>query len=108
MKKLFFLFYPFVFVFASCNQSTDTNSTHDDMNADKEVVACIPEKIKLDIPLIEQITGMKGVEKNGEYKITVPQNDLNIIVDGFKIIPPNGVGKLGGIYTLQQYSNGNG
>jgi hypothetical protein len=35
---------------------------------------------------------MKGVEKNGEYKITVPQNDLSIIVDGFRIIPPMGLG----------------
>ncbi len=35
---------------------------------------------------------MKGVEKNGEYKITVPQNDLNIVVDGFKIIPAMGLG----------------
>jgi len=47
---------------------------------------------KLDIQKIEQITGMKGVEKNGEYKITVPQNDLNVVVDGFKIIPPMGLG----------------
>ena len=35
---------------------------------------------------------MKGDRKNGEYKITVPQNDLNIVVDGFKIIPPMGLG----------------
>ena len=47
---------------------------------------------KLDIQKIEMITGMKGVEKNGEYKITVPQNDLNVMVDGFKIIPPMGLG----------------
>jgi hypothetical protein len=47
---------------------------------------------KLDTGKIEQITGMKGVEKNGEYKITVPQNDLNVVVDGFKIIPPMGLG----------------
>jgi len=47
---------------------------------------------KLDIAKIEQVTGMKGVEKNGEYKITVPQNDLNVTVDGFKIIPPMGLG----------------
>ena len=47
---------------------------------------------KLDVQKIEQITGMKGVEKNGEYKITVPQNDLNVTVDGFKIIPPMGLG----------------
>ena len=47
---------------------------------------------KLDIQKIEKITGMKGVEKNGEYKITVPQNDLNVVVDGFKIIPAMGLG----------------
>ncbi len=47
---------------------------------------------KLDIQKIEQLTGMKGVEKNGEYKITIPQNDLNVVVDGFKIIPPMGLG----------------
>ena len=34
---------------------------------------------------------MKGAEKNGEYKITVPQNDLHIVVDGFKLIPPMGL-----------------
>jgi hypothetical protein len=46
----------------------------------------------LDIKTIEQITGMKGKEQNGEYKITVPQNDLEVSVDGFKIIPPMGLG----------------
>ncbi|MDX3913954.1 MAG: DUF1259 domain-containing protein [Pseudosphingobacterium sp.] len=47
---------------------------------------------KLDIAKIESILGMKGVEKNGEFKITVPQNDLDIRVDSFKIIPPMGLG----------------
>jgi len=46
----------------------------------------------LDIALIEKITGMKGKENNGQYKITVAQNDLNVTVDGFKIIPPMGLG----------------
>lgn len=47
---------------------------------------------KVDFRVIEQVTGMKGMEKNGEYKITVPQNDLNVVVDGFKITPPMGLG----------------
>jgi hypothetical protein len=46
----------------------------------------------LDIAAIERITGLKGKENNGEYKITIPQNDLNIDVDGFRIIPPMGLG----------------
>lgn len=46
----------------------------------------------LDIPLIEHLTGLKGKELNGEYKITIAQNDLDIQVDGFRIIPPMGLG----------------
>lgn len=46
----------------------------------------------LDIAKIEEALGMKGTEKNGEYKVTVPQNDLNVVVDSFKIIPPMGLG----------------
>src|SRR6266513_1412975 len=53
------------------------------------------QKIKaqpLDTAAIEKITGVKGKSNNGEYKITIPQNDLNVEVDGFKIIPPMGLG----------------
>src|SRR4051812_25735313 len=46
---------------------------------------------KLDISTLEKILG-KGTEKNGEYKVTVPQNDLNVVVDSFKIIAPMGLG----------------
>jgi hypothetical protein len=49
-------------------------------------------KAQLDTAVIEKITGLKGKSNNGEYKITVPQNDLNIEVDGFRIIPPMGLG----------------
>jgi hypothetical protein len=77
---------------SSCNQS---NSKAGDQSADehkKEVIVCPPGSSKLDIATIERVTGMKGVEKNGEYKITIPQNDLKIVVDEFKIIPPMGLG----------------
>lgn len=51
------------------------------------------EKLQpLDTTAIERITGIKGKYNNGEYKITIPQNDLNVEVDGFKIIPPMGLG----------------
>lgn len=63
------------------------------------VFLCLPSRINaqakagsLDIPTIERVTGMKGKENNGEYKITVPQNDLKVIVDSFKIIPAMGLG----------------
>jgi len=46
----------------------------------------------LDTVTIEKITGMKGKANKGEYKITIPQNDLDVEVDGFKIIPPMGLG----------------
>ena len=46
----------------------------------------------LDTVTIEKITGIKGKANKGEYKITIPQNDLDVEVDGFKIIPPMGLG----------------
>lgn len=73
---------------ATCNSGKNASSVQD---AKMQALACPPGS-KLDIQQIEQITGMKGAEKNGEYKITVPQNDLNIMVDGFKIIPAMGLG----------------
>jgi hypothetical protein len=45
----------------------------------------------LDTLLIEKIVGLKGKSNNGEYKISIPQNDLSIEVDGFKIIPAMGL-----------------
>lgn len=46
----------------------------------------------IDTTAIERIMGMKGKSNNGEYKITIPQNDLDVKVDGFKIIPAMGLG----------------
>ncbi len=64
---------------SSCGEATSNDSKQ-------------ASKKQIDIAKIEQTLGMKGVTKDGEYKVTVPQNDLNIVVDGFKIIPPMGLG----------------
>lgn len=45
----------------------------------------------IDTAAIERIIGIKGKSNNGEYKITIPQNDLDVTVDGFKIIPAMGL-----------------
>lgn len=47
-------------------------------------------KDSLDTKLIESIIGLKGKVNKGEFKITIPQNDLSVWVDSFKIIPPMG------------------
>ena len=46
----------------------------------------------LDVSIIERETGLKGKLNKEEYKITIPQNDLQVTVDGFKIIPAMGLG----------------
>ena len=46
----------------------------------------------LDTLAIERILSLKGKFNSGEYKVTIPQNDLSILVDGFKIIPAMGLG----------------
>jgi len=50
------------------------------------------QKKTIDTTAIERIIGVKGQFNNGEYKVTVPQNDLSVEVDGFKIIPAMGLG----------------
>jgi hypothetical protein len=92
MMKIFPLLIGAVFTVAvACDQSATSNNTIADAHDKKDTISCPPAG-KLDTSSIIQITGMKGAAKNGEYKITVPQNDLNIVVDGFKIIPPMGLG----------------
>ncbi|MDB5277359.1 MAG: protein of unknown function LppY and LpqO [Ferruginibacter sp.] len=76
-------------VIASCNNTATQPVVAE---TKKDTIACSPESSKLDTAKIAEVTGMKGTVKNGEYKITVPQNDLHIVVDGFKIIPPMGLG----------------
>ena len=46
----------------------------------------------LDIETIREIIGKEGTQKDGMYKIAVPQNHLGLTVDGFAIIPPMGAG----------------
>ena len=89
--KLFFMLCGCLVLLSACNQQAATEDSTT-TNGKKDTISCPPGRSKLDITKIEQITGMKGAEKNGEYKITIPQNDLNIIVDGFKITPPMGLG----------------
>lgn len=59
--------------------------------ASLNVMAQEKSKSPLDMATIEKVTGIKGKENKGEYKITVPQNDLNVVVDNFKIIPAMGL-----------------
>ncbi|MHA4846423.1 DUF1259 domain-containing protein [Flavitalea antarctica] len=90
MSSSFYLVCFAVVIALSCN---DSQTTVEDRGKDSSGVAVVcPPGSVLDTAAIAKITGMKGAGKNGEYKITVPQNDLNVVVDGFKIIPPMGLG----------------
>ncbi|MBO9566855.1 MAG: DUF1259 domain-containing protein [Niastella sp.] len=86
------LILPGIIVLATACSGPASNNTVAATDTKRDTISCVPGSSKLDVQTIEQVTGMKGVEKNGEYKITVPQNDLNVVVDGFKIIPPMGLG----------------
>jgi hypothetical protein len=74
-------FYVILFVFVSLTLFHPAIAQNNKQNA-----------LSVDTATIERVMGMKGKSNNGEYKITVPQNDLSIEVDGFKIIPAMGLG----------------
>lgn len=58
----------------------------------KSMVKGMQKLTPIDTLAIEHVIGTKGKFSNGEYKITIPQNDLDVRVDGFKIIPAMGLG----------------
>lgn len=78
-------------LFSACSQGGQNNA-HSQGEADAAATSAEVNLRQLDIPAIEAAMGMKGQESNGEWKVTVPQNDLEIVVDGFQIIPPMGLG----------------
>lgn len=47
---------------------------------------------KLAVTQLEQILKQKANVNQGEAKFTVPQHDMGVTVDDFKIIPPMGIG----------------
>src|SRR5438093_5444238 len=82
MKTVFcFLSFPVIFL---CLTVAPVHAQHPQMQHQTSLQP-------LDTAKIETVMGIKGKANKGEYKITIPQNDLNVMVDGFKIIPPMGL-----------------
>ncbi len=94
MKKRFSALALLILLVFTYHQSSAQQKTKDDKMkmSTKESQVRLSSITPLDTLLIEKTMGMKGKSNNGEYKITVPQNDLNVEVDGFKIIPAMGLG----------------
>ncbi len=46
----------------------------------------------LHLATIQRILSREGALQDGQYKITIPQNDLEVTVDDFPIVPPMGLG----------------
>ncbi|MCH7514762.1 MAG: DUF1259 domain-containing protein [Bacteroidetes bacterium] len=88
-KKLICLFAAISIVTFSCKQTSEKNEVQE--STDK-LAKSYDELKNIDFETLKKELGMDGKEKDGQFKITVPQNDLNIMVDGFKIIPPMGLG----------------
>ncbi len=67
-------------------------STHDRTGDMDKATGVIGLSFAPSLPVEEivQITGIQGTLLDGEYKIAVPQNDLDIKSDGFAIVPPMG------------------
>jgi len=85
----------FVFILAAISLTTSSAAQENPKAKTKKADAntvLLQTISPVDTSAVERITGIKGKYNNGEYKITIPQNDLNVEVDGFKIIPPMGLG----------------
>lgn len=90
MKKLPLIVLP-VFLVAGCHTlpETSTSMTH---SRGMDTVSCSKATSVLDTAGMIASLGMKGLYKDGEFKVTIPQHDLHVMVDGFRIIPAMGLG----------------
>lgn len=59
--------------------------------ADESARAAAAAPPELDFQQIEDILGIEGSRRDGQYKVALPQNELSVSVDGFRIIPPMGL-----------------
>lgn len=56
------------------------------------LLLCVaPASAALDAARLHAVTGIAPAEKNGELKISIPQKELAVSVDGFRITPPMGL-----------------
>jgi hypothetical protein len=86
-KKLFILLSSYLMLASIYSQS---NSKQDNQQRQNTTSRGAPDS--LDTKMIEEVLGRKGAVNGKEFKVTVPQNDLKVEVDGFKIIPAMGLG----------------
>lgn len=89
MKKALIYLVVFSLITFGCEQSTKKDGLKESAEKPSENNK---ELRALDIETLQSELGIEGKEQNGQFKVTVPQNDLNVTVDGFKIIPPMGLG----------------
>ena len=86
-QKLIFLVSSCLMVASALSQVTSKQNNQQRQNMTSHVA---PDS--LDTKMIEEVLGRKGAANGKEFKVTVPQNDLKVEVDGFKIIPAMGLG----------------
>lgn len=87
MKNHFFILCGSFLVLTNCfSQANQKNQSA------QQTMVMTGKSVPLDVKMIENVMGIKGTVNGAEYKVTVPQNDLRVEVDGFKIIPAMGLG----------------
>ncbi len=86
-KKLLILVSSYLMVAGIYSQGTSKQNNQHPQNMTSGLV-----QDSLDTKMIEEVLGRKGAANGKEFKVTVPQNDLKVEVDGFKIIPAMGLG----------------
>lgn len=92
-KKLTNLFWVSCFLTLTTNSFSQQNANPGKPKSKSEMTKMnMSSRSSLDTAAIRSIIAIKGTSNKGEYKITVPQNDLSVTVDGFKIIPAMGLG----------------
>lgn len=92
MRKKFFILCSACLVITGAFSQTDHKQSNQQNQTAHQNMPAKGKSVPLDVKMIEEVIGRKGAVNGEEYKVTVPQNDLKVTVDGFKIIPAMGLG----------------
>jgi uncharacterized protein DUF1259 len=92
MRKKLFILCSSSLVFSTAFSQADHKQTSQQNQPANQNTSVAGKSIPLDAKMLDEVIGRKGTVNGQEYKVTVPQNDLKVEVDGFKIIPAMGLG----------------
>lgn len=95
MEKSYIYFaFAIIIICVSCGEASQEYQAEvtNEITNRENILSSADTLREINVEMLKQALNMNLQEKDGQFKVVVPQNDLDVVVDSFKIIPPMGLG----------------